>query len=207
MIEKRRKSLDAALSIFQKAYPPGIFAHSILTVLYKKYFGVLSLPSLILTCPATPHWVCHAFTDIGSSIGPSQLTDDERPHPPYRHGIMPSKKRAMPPPPAFTLQTARKAPAFALPTTTKPVVGTPPVKRRRIRNWEESSQPLSYGTLLVKDSEEYASVADKLRGLVGVDYFPGAEAVAVSASHVSLASRGKSGSLTKDYLVSWRARG
>ncbi|TYZ56906.1 hypothetical protein PybrP1_006072 [[Pythium] brassicae (nom. inval.)] len=214
LVEHCGLGLDAALSEYAAAAPPGVYSQHYLERLYRKYFSTLPTPSTRVSCPAAPKW------DVGKknraeSIGPEALSESDRASPFVRKansviGATSSRPQAAtpvgngkptytPPPPVY------KAPLYIPPDRAD--ANARPSKRRKIRSWVDEVAPLSFGDVVDASSEEHANVAKALEALTGLDGFPGCETIPLTATHVADQAFSQKGCLTKTYLVTWRARG
>ncbi|OQR93740.1 hypothetical protein ACHHYP_02318 [Achlya hypogyna] len=215
LVEYCNMHLQEAIDLYKKANAPGIYSAMCLQALYQRYYSLLKAPDARLTVPAAPAWDTTAPTvDPAFSIGSEVLTDDDKATPFVRVAAAPvvaKVVKAAPPafrPPAFA-PPAFSPPAFAPPPYAPPVapVDTAKSKKRKIRTWEDEVEPFPFGTPVPVGSKDHERLAAVVQQLTGVEGFPGSETMSLTKIHIRDQAHDKLGSLTKSYLVTWRARG
>uniref|UniRef100_K3WGD1 mRNA capping enzyme adenylation domain-containing protein n=1 Tax=Globisporangium ultimum (strain ATCC 200006 / CBS 805.95 / DAOM BR144) TaxID=431595 RepID=K3WGD1_GLOUD len=209
LIEYCGLSLDSAVSEFAASSPPGIYSPYYLERLYRKYFSTLASSSTRLSCPPAPKWDPAAGKKGNTDIGPELLTEQDQTNKFVRKSL-PARPQATTPigngKPAYTAPVPVYKPPLYIPPD-RADMNNRPTKRRKIRSWMDDVPPLAFGEPVDPSSEEHEVAMKALEKLTGHEGFPGCEAIPLTATHVAERAYSQKGCLTKNYLVTWRARG
>ncbi|OQR96596.1 hypothetical protein THRCLA_07237 [Thraustotheca clavata] len=215
LVEYGNMYLHEAIEAYKNSNPPGLYSANCLKTLYKRYYSMLKSPDTRLSVPSSPEWDTLAqVVDPSFTIGDEILTDQDKAQPFVRVAPAPIVKVAKPiaapanhrpfAPPPFA------PPPFAptpLPATANPPQEVVKTKKRKIRTWEDEVEPFPFGTLVDVASKEHERLLGIVHQLTGVEGFPGSETISLTKIHIRDHAFDKLGSLTKSYLVTWRARG
>ncbi|CCI48398.1 unnamed protein product [Albugo candida] len=214
MIEKMNTALDVALQQIATACPPGIYSMYYLKRLYRKYFNVLSDPTIRIACAAKPEWDTVLNEDVSDAdlragIGPEILTANDRETAFVQNSTNSAERSKIMTPVSEASSTssltvpAYKPPVYIPPSHTQKKIQKP----RKIRTWVEQVSKLGFGEHLDSEGEEYKQAIASLAALAGIAGFAGCEAISLTATHIGEEAYKQRGCLTVAYLVTWRARG
>ncbi|ETV95534.1 hypothetical protein H310_10979 [Aphanomyces invadans] len=216
LVELKGMSLNDALETYKRSNPMGIYSTPCLEGLYKRYYSTLKPQGLRIRRSDPPSWDPVAVDDSPEVVGADILTDEDMAHPFVRssHAPPPSapvQPHHAPPNAASASATSHQlsyrpavAPVFRMPEAKKA-----PTKKRKIRTWEDEVEPFAFGQAVPVASAEHERLVAVIAELTGgaSDGFPGCEATSLTMIHIRDPAKGELGTLTKEYLVTWRARG
>ncbi|KAF0688243.1 Aste57867_20113 [Aphanomyces stellatus] len=201
LVELKNMALNDAIEHYKKANPIGIYSTPCLEALYKRYYSTLKPSGMRLLRSDRPEWDAAANDDSPAAVGADILTDEDKAAPFVRKQAQ--HVQAGPPPSASALPATAAAsarpPAFQLPKATK---------KRKIRTWEDEVESFPCGDAVPVDSDEHRRLVAAVAEITGIpEGFPGCEAISLTKIHIRDNAYKTMGSLTKEYLVTWRARG
>ncbi|KDO27794.1 hypothetical protein SPRG_07393 [Saprolegnia parasitica CBS 223.65] len=213
LVEHGNMHLLEAIDLYKKTNAPGIYSVPCLQALYRRYYAMLKSPESRLSVPAPPSWdTSAAHVDPSLTIGSEVLTDDDKATPFVRSAALVVAQPVVAA--AASAPVVHRPKAFAPPPFAPPPYVPPPApvevaktKKRKIRTWEDDVEPFPFGTPVPEDSKEHEKLVSVVQQLTGVDGFPGSETMSLTKIHIRDPALDKPGSLTKSYLVTWRARG
>ncbi|CAK4471619.1 unnamed protein product [Aphanomyces euteiches] len=202
LVEIKGVALNEALERYKQVNPPGVYSNNCLETLYKRYYSTLRPSGMRLLRPDPPSWDSSAADDSPSGVGPDILTEEDKANP----FVLKTKTT---PAAGFSNPSSTYTPSLTGPAALmQPSVSAAKSKKRKIRTWEDDVEPFPFGEPIEQDSQEHRRLLAVVAELTGIpEGFPGCEAISLTKTHIRDYANPSPGSLTKEYLVTWRARG
>lgn len=152
--------------------------------MYRKYFNVLSDPTIRIACAAKPEWDTVLNEDVSdvdlrAGIGPEILTANDRETAFVQNSTNSAERSKIMTPVSEASSTssltvpAYKPPVYIPPSHTQKKIQKP----RKIRTWVEQVSKLGFGEHLDSEGEEYKQAIASLAALAGIAGFAGCEVI------------------------------